>query len=368
MANCTRMIEVDKLAFADNVRTPECLQIPAMVESVRRHGFKNNHPLVVVEKKGDDNQITYLVLIGNRRGLGLLWLRDNDAEEYRRILPTGKVPAVVHKGLTAEEEVDLRIDHSPDEDRVPLDDWSVFLAIKQLVQVGLDTQERIATKLGLFIARGKKKGQPNRPFVQPRVNLARLPLFVQAEFEKLCREGKDSTPVRWANIPQLFKVFNTEFAEYPDGDGPEFQGVWQKALTPPEVKDEKDSNANDGSVEPKELTPAEAIKRSQAANSTGLRHALLAITRQSAYNLAEIDQKILAGESAIRDLAMIKAYLGEKKYASLILEATAKDWSDDLANDDDKNASWRRIGIGRDSTEGLAQVEEKYEHPETVVA
>lgn len=353
MANCTRMVEVDKLTFADNVRTPECMHIPAIVESIKRHGFKTNHPLVVVEKKTDDGP-RYLVLIGNRRGLGLQWLRDHEVDEYQRVLPSGKIPAVVHKGLTTEEEVDLRIDHSPDEDRVPLDEWSIFLAIKQLVQVGMDTQERIADKLGLFKVRGKEKGQPNRQFVQPRVNLARLPQFVQDQFSKLCREGKDTTPVRWNHVARLYKAFNGEEQYDPDGNGPEFQRVWQAVLTPPEVLETTGGSGN--GTDPKELTPAEAIKRSQAASSAGLRHAILAITRQSPRNLAEIDRDILEGESAILVLARIKAYLGEKDYAELI--ATAAKHAEETAQAEEK-------ANGEETT---SDTEEKYDHPPVEVA
>lgn len=313
MAGCTRLIEVDLLVFDGNVRSPACMQLPQMVTSIKRHGWKPNHPLVLSEKVDRDGKITgYLVLIGNRRGLGLQFLRDKELTEYQRVLPGGKVPAIVHRGLTLEEEVDLRIDHSSDEDRVPLDDWSVFLAVKQLVQVGIDTQERIAEKLGLYVSRGKKKGQPNRPFVQTRVHLARLPQYVQDEFEKLMIEGKDTTNVRFADIATLSKTFNAEFIDHPDGSGPEFQKVWKKALEPRVKPQAGEADAA------KELSPAEAIRRSQGASSRGLRDALLVVTHQSKANLAEIDTKILNGESAISTLAEIKDYLGEKDYAELL--------------------------------------------------
>ena len=81
MANVARMIPVDSLIFADNVRSPECTAIPQMVESYRRNGFKVNHPLVVSEKL-DGN---FLVLCGNRRGIALHWLRDNDDSVYRAV-------------------------------------------------------------------------------------------------------------------------------------------------------------------------------------------------------------------------------------------------------------------------------------------
>ncbi|KKK96929.1 hypothetical protein LCGC14_2657830, partial [marine sediment metagenome] len=189
--NVPRLIAVEDLVFADNVRSPECQAIPAMVESYRRNGFKANHPLVVSEKPEGKQ----LVLCGNRRGLGLQWLQANDKEAYRLALPSGKVPCLVHKSLTEEEETLLRIDHSADEDRVPLDVWSIYLAIKQLARVGIDTQERIAEKLGIFYTKGKKKGQPNRSFVQVRLNLARLPQKVEDAMRQY-ELDKDNTALR----------------------------------------------------------------------------------------------------------------------------------------------------------------------------
>lgn len=318
-SNCTRMIEVSDLIFGGNIRTPECQAIPAMVESFRRHGFKNNHPLVVSEKKTEDG-IRFLVLCGNRRGMGLQWLAEHEKETFIRTLVGGKVPAVVHKGLTQEQEVDFRIDHGPDEDRVPLCEWSLFMAIKQLVQAGFDTQEAIAKKLGLYKEKGKQAGQPRREFVQVRVNLARLPEFVQTEFRKLTLD-KDTTLVRWNHVARLYKVFHEEYTSGGmNGKGPEFQKVWGEIMTPPKVEDTPTETA----VGPKELSPAEAVKRSQSASSAGLKEALLVITRQSTADLAEIDARIVRAESALQILADVEAYLGEKDYAELVASATSQ--------------------------------------------
>lgn len=318
-SNCTRMIPSADLIFGGNVRTDECMALPAMVESFRRHGFKSNHPLVVSEKQTEEG-VKYLVLCGNRRGLALQWLAENETETLTRTLNGGKVPAVVHKGLTAEEEVDLRIDHSSDEDRVPLDEWSLYVAIRQLVQAGFDTQERIAHKLGLFKTTGKKAGEPRREFVQVRVNLARLPEFVQAEFRKLTLD-KDSTFVRWSDVARLYKVYHEEYTTGGmDGKGAGFQAVWQEIMTPPKVID----TPTDASAGPKELSPAEAVKRSQSASSAGLKEALLALTRQSKADLSEIDAQIVRGESALQILADVKDWLGEKDYAELVDSATSQ--------------------------------------------
>lgn len=312
MANVARMIELKNLRFADNVRTAECMAIPAIVESFRRHGFKVNHPLVVSEKPGDDGA-TFLVLCGNRRGIGLNWLQEHDSETLTQVLPNGKVPAIVHKGLTREEETDLRIDHSADEDRVPLDEWSIYLAIKQLVQSRIDTQERIAVKLGLLKKTGKNAGKPQREYVQSRTNLVRLPAFVEEEYRKLTLD-KESTNVRWNQVPTLYKLFNKEYVEHGE-NGPEFQTYWTKITSPPEVIP---SDAPD----PKELTPSDAVKRSQSASSAGLKAALLIVTKQSAEDLADVDARLVAAESALRILGDVKAYLGEREFAEMVDAAT----------------------------------------------
>ncbi len=310
-SQCTRLVEVDKLFFRDNVRTPECLQLPAMCESIRRHGFKTNHPLVVSEKKIDGETVLH-VLVGNRRGLALVFLRDNEPDVYRQAVRDGKVSAIVHRGLTEEEEVDFRIDHSVDEDRVPLDDWSIYLAIQQLVKVGIDTQERIAMKLGLFKARGKGKGEPNRSYVQVRVNLARLPGFVQAEYQKLLTDGKDSTPVRLSDIAKLYKVYNNEYVNHPSADGPDFTEAWKDAMTPTADQTESDDPTS------KELSPAEAVKRSQGAQSKALKQALLIVTKQSDGNLARVDESIVEGEVAMFTLANVEAFLGKEAFDKLV--------------------------------------------------
>ncbi len=302
MANCTRSISVDDLYMEGNVRSEECMHVPQMVESLKVHGFRTNHPLRVSEKSDG----RFLVLAGNRRTTGLLFLKANDPEAYRKVLPGGKVPCVVDKGLTVEQEVDIMIDHSDDLDRVPLDEWSLFMAIKKLSGAGFDTQEKIAVKLGLR----KRDGKPRREYVQVRVNLAAMPQFVQDEFRKLTL-SRDGTPIRWNMVSKLYKVYNVEFLEYADGDGPLFKAVWAECMTPAAV-------ADPGENEPKTLTAAEAVKKAQAANSSGLRDAILAVTRQGDLNIVDVDRRIQDGETAVHTLKCIAAYLGEKDFTELV--------------------------------------------------
>lgn len=307
--NTTNMVSVDSLVFEDNIRTDNCMNLPAMVDSIKRHGFKVNHPLVV-SKRGEDS---YLVLCGNRRGLALIHLRDNEPEAFGEALASGKVPAVVHEGLSPEQEVLLRIDHSTDEDREPLDEWSQFQAIRQLVLIGLDSQEGIANKLGIFHTKGKNKGQPNRSFIQPRVNLARLPQFVQDEMRVYCDNPKN-TAMRWSKLATLYKLYNKEFSEHPNGNGPEFSKAWDAALVvPPKVEKASDNTHA--------LTAKDAAKRAQACSSSLLRDALLTVTGQGSIDLATIDKAIKEAQDAQTAFNALKEYHGDGAFDDFVKEA-----------------------------------------------
>lgn len=107
-------------------------------------------------------------------------------------------------------------------------EWAMFLAVKHLVLSGTTLLMDIAEELGLY----GSDGYADRVYVQPRVNLARLPGFVQAEYYKLCCEGADATPVRWRDTSRLYYLYSREYAEYPDGNGPEFQEAWDRVMHP----------------------------------------------------------------------------------------------------------------------------------------
>lgn len=309
--NVTKMRKLSDLYLEGNVRTEACEQIPQMVASLRRNGFKPNHPIVVSEKA--DGRL--LVLCGNRRTKGLQWLEQNDPAEYSRIVPDGKVPCIVHTGLTVEEEILIRVDHSSDEDRVRLDEWSEFVAIKQLVRAFTgESQERIAEKLGIFHVKGKNAGKPNRSYVQTRVNLARLPVFVQEQFKLLMTEGKDATPVRITDIKSLYAAYNEEFADHPDGDGPAFQEVWNGIINPEPSTDDDDSA---DSADPSSLKPEQARQRAQAASSGLIRRILMAVTNQGG-DLADLDSTAAALEADAQILADVRDYLGEAAYNDLV--------------------------------------------------
>jgi hypothetical protein len=304
-------VDFHDLYRADNVRTPITEQIPRMVESLLRNGFKQNHPLVLSAKPDG----RFLVLCGNRRTMGLEFLAENDAAAFAKILPGGKVPAIVHHDLTAEQEAILRIDHGTDEDRVPLDEYGLFLAIRQLVRAGYDTQAGIAEKLGKFkLDKKSGKSVPNREWVQPRVNLAQLPQFVQDEFRKLWADGQDATNVRTGMIAKLYKTFTEEYRNFPDGNGPQFSALWAECLgKTPAARTPKAAV----------ITPSAALEKSKLVGSRNLREALRVVAGSAAdgVTLADVDAALIAAEAAQTTLVEIAEYMGETDFAELIAAA-----------------------------------------------
>jgi hypothetical protein len=246
----------------------------------------------------------------------LEWLSANEPAEFARLLPGGKVPCIVHVGLTEDEEILIRVDHGTDEDRVPLDEYSEFLAIKQLLKAWPgESQARIAEKLGIVSTKGKNKGQPNRSYVQDRVSLARLPLFVQDEYRKLWEVGKDSTPVRIAQIKTLYTAYNAEFATYPDGDGPEFSAKWSEVMNPVD-----NTVSADDSATPKDLKASEAKTRAMGCNSKTLRRVLLALTNQGG-DVVALDASIASLETDSQILSDIRLLVGADEFAKIVSEA-----------------------------------------------
>lgn len=313
MATSTRvpkLLDFDSLFLEGNIRSPQCEAIPAMVKSLRLEGYKDNHPLVVSEKP----DARFKVLCGNRRVLGLAKVRDDDKAEFGRVLAGGKIPCIVHKGLTDTEEIVLRIDHTEGEDRVKLDKWSEFQAVKQLIfAYPEDTQEAVARKMGKFHADDSKSaGKPNRGWAQPLCNLAALPPYVQEEYRKLVTEGKDSTLLRVVDIKGLYKVFDEDFAQFPEGDSPVFAAAWQKILNPePKVAVDPVNPS-----EPKVYKPESAKSQSRGAASRLVSRILLAVTNQGG-NIVDIDAEAAQVETDALILADIKVYLGAMEYDQL---------------------------------------------------
>lgn len=302
-------IAINLLYRANNVRTPATLQLPAMVESILRNGYKKNHPLVVSKKRDG----RFLVLCGNRRMEGIETIMANHPDKVETLFPSGSIPCVVHNNLTEEQEAILRIDHGPDEDRVALDEFGEFLAIRQLVRAGYDTQTGIAEKMGWYKV-SKKTGikEPNRSKVQQRCNLVQLPQFVQDEMQRYLEEPSQSN-LRWSHIAKLYKVYGEEYRAFPDGNGPLFQAAWKECLAGPAV--------TGTGVPIKPITPADAEKRSKLVGSRNLRDALMTFAGVGQATLSDIDGAIVRAEAAEATLSEIADYLGENDFADLVAEA-----------------------------------------------
>lgn len=299
--NCTRMIPIDSLFFGDNVRWEGNLEEGTLkvFDSIKRQGWKPNHPLVVVTKENGNK-----VLVGNCRSRAVLRLRDEKPDKFAEFFPDGKISALVHTNLTDGEEVEIRIDHSHDEDRTPLDEWSEFLAVKQLVLNGMDTEAEIARKLGAIYKKGKNAGQPNRSYIQPRVRLAKLPAFVQDEYKKYCMDRK-STAFRIGMTANLAKAYR---AGAHKDDDEVFVAAWKKCLIPPEPEEEKRGKA---------LRPDVALERANAATSTIVKAVLLSATEQGD-SLLDLDERVTALERRDTLLTQIEVYMGEHDYAELV--------------------------------------------------
>ena len=286
-----------------NVRTPATLQLEKMAASIRKNGYKKNHPIVVVQR-GKGQGATYDVLCGFRRMGGLSLLTP---EERAEALPKGKVPAVVHTGLTPQQEALILLDHSDDEDRVKLDEYGEFLAVKKLMLHEFNTQAGIAEKLGKTKLDKNDNVVPNRSWVQPRVNLAQLPGFVQEQFRILWTDGKDKTNVRIGDIAKLFKTYNEcgmdETAEA-------FQTVWNEAMAP----------ASESS-KAKAISAKAMREKAGLCQSSAVKNVLLVAGGHNEGSLVDIDSAVAKAETAAQQLTRIADYLGAEAYAKLCKEA-----------------------------------------------
>lgn len=285
----TEFVDFDSLYRKDNVRTSQSLNLPKMVQSLKTRGFKPNHPLVVSEKSDG----TFLVLCGNRRTEALEMIRENDSEIFQSILPDGQVPCIVHRNLTEEQEILIRLDHSDDEDREPLDEWGEFLSVLQLMRAGYTGQKDIAAVLGKF----NKNGEPNRSYFQQRVNLARLPKKVQEEMKKYCLDGPTATPLRWRHIPGLFSVYNEEYdAGYAINTGPQFNQLWDEIF-----------NEEDSTKRPKALTRSAIIDKAKTTGSRMARKVLLYVAQQPVAMSDDEPAKILEWDEIESELLELEA-------------------------------------------------------------
>jgi len=331
VSKTVKRIDINKLIFDGNPRTDVSMKIDKMIASYQTRGFEQNSTVMVEERDNGE----YLVIQGNRRSISALTLQEQDREAFDRIFPDGKIPAFIAKGLSDQDRILLRIDHSTELDREPLDDEGLFNAVCQLLRAGLN-QKGIASHLHLF-TKNKKTGElePNRSKVQRRAELAKLPNFVQDEYRLLMQKGNEATAVRWGMIPKLYKLYMNTYVEYPDGTV-EFRELWEGCKTP------KEETEGTSTVSVK-LTPKKAVDFSQLAQSVGVRDILLSVTGQSQKTFDNIDLSVLKGEQATATLSAIHDYLGNDDYNNLIAESIKAETTEDVETENQESETVEHV-------------------------
>jgi hypothetical protein len=198
-------LPLEELVLRHNVRHESEYDLPPLVASFLKNGYRPSAPLVV--HIGDDK--IKEVLAGNRRTNALRCLKPEELEQV--LAPFGgKVPCIVYHGLSPQQVEILRCDHGTDEDRKPLTKFGLFVAVCRLLMVGLN-QLQIAERLGLYITKeGHKK--PNRSLVQIYANAAKLPKRVQDMLKQYWLEGRGK--IRVSDIATLTKIWNEEWPNY----------------------------------------------------------------------------------------------------------------------------------------------------------
>lgn len=211
-------------------------EIPVKVRSFLAQGYLADQPIMVEEREQPNGAGKYCVLRGHCRTGAAHYLLANQPDDYARIFHDGKIPAVIVKGLTDAQRVLAAIDQSDDLNRRPLSKYEQFVAVRAMVKQGYVSQEGIAAKLGIYsLEKESGKQVPNRSWVQIRVNLARLPQFIQDEYEVLEKRGEKGTAFR---VPMIAKLYKSYRENNMDEKSDNFLAVWRECITP------KDSKSN----------------------------------------------------------------------------------------------------------------------------
>lgn len=280
------LIPLDKLVLRHNVRDEKEYDLPPLVESIKRNGFRPANPVVV--HVGSDKVPE--VLAGNRRTNALRSLKPEELKEA--LLATdGKVPCIVYTGLTPAQVEILRCDHGADEDRKPLSKWGLYVAVRRLLVVGL-TQIQIARRLGLYVT---KEGQqkPNRSLVQIYANAATLPDDVQQLLKDYWLEGKGT--IRQNDIATLSKTWNEEYTTHGINGvaGPKFRA---------KVAEIRDRDGEGNSSTTKTLSASRALELSKVSTSPTTRQLLVAATQADGSALAQLDKELSARDQLLREI------------------------------------------------------------------
>jgi len=291
-------------------------EVPIKVRSFLAQGYLADQP-IMVEERDNGKGGKYCVLRGHCRTGAARYLLENQPDDYARIFPDGKIPAVVVKGLTDAQRTLAAIDQSDDLNRRPLNKYEQFVAVRALVKQGYVSQEGIAAKLGIYsLEKESGKQVPNRSWVQIRVNLARLPGFVQDEYEILEKKGEKGTAFRVPHISKLYKAYRENNM---DERSENFLAVWKDCITPKETK----SNGSKGKDRPFDaFTPAELdTLMADVGGNDELRGIIRALAGREPRGL------IVANVAAIVEtgnvLRGIRLAVGESVFADLVRDAHA---------------------------------------------
>ena len=271
-------LKLSDLVLRNNVRDVEEYNLPPLIESFKKNGFRPSSRIVV--HVGDDKQ--YEVLAGNRRTNAL---RSLTPEELLTVLAAtgGLVPCVVYRSLTPAQQEILRCDHGADEDREPLSKWGLFVAVCRLLIANI-SQAAIAERLSLFIVKdGQKK--PNRSLVQVYAAAAALPDRVKLMLKDYWMHSKGT--IKQSDIMPLSKLWNEEWPTFGINghEGPKFRAKVQEIL---------DRNTDQAVATTKSLTVSAATDRAKVMTSPVTRKLLTAAVQSDGSALAELDKELSA--------------------------------------------------------------------------
>lgn len=310
------VLELAELFLANNVRDVSEYNLAPLIESMRKNGYRSQHPVVIHVGSDGKNE----VLAGNRRTNAL---RTFSPTELKEILAgsSGKVPCVVYRGLTPAQVEILRCDHGTDEDREPLSKYGLFVATGRLLIAGL-TETAIAHRLGIFVVKEGVKS-PNRSAIQVFAAAARLPARVKEMLKQYWIHGTGT--IRQSDIMPLQKIWNEEFTQH---------GIFNKEVPRFRAKvAEIEGRAEGAKVETtKTLTVNGATDKAKIAQSPVTRQLLMAAVQNDPSALNALDTELAARDKLISQVNWLMEHKNKVivKLLQEAAEALAKEEAETL--------------------------------------
>jgi hypothetical protein len=297
-------IALEDLVLRHNVRDASEYNLPPLVESIKRNGYRPSAPIVVHIGNDGVNE----VLAGNRRTNSLMSLQP--VERATALAATGGlVPCIVYKGLTPAQIELLRCDHGSDEDREPLSKYGTFVAVSRLLIAGL-SQAAIAIRLGMYIVKDNVK-KPNRSQVQIFTAAAALPERIREMLKSYWLKGIG--PIKHSDIMPLSKIWNEEWTSYGINgqEGPQFRAKVDEILA---------REAGTPIQTTKTLTANAATEKAKVMSSPTTRQLLVAATAADGSKLAELDRQLCQRDAMIRQFDWLMQHK-TKQITKLLEEA-----------------------------------------------